>query len=626
MSQQKGKVSRKQQDSKTKEPTRSRTLLWLLVVVVVTFVTLSPVLKNSFVNQDDNIYIFENTHLAAPITEAAAYYFQPHYFSGNYIPVTMIAYTIAYHLGGGEPEVYHFLSLLLHLIDVLLVFWFIYLLSDRKTFVAAFVALFFGIHPMHVESVAWAAELKDVLYTGFFIAGLAVYYMYLKAPAARRWLPLIGVFVLFVLSALSKPSAIVFPLVLVLLDSYAGRRPDVRSVVEKLPFLLVSIVLGLVAIRAQQADQLINNTYPFWQRALFACYAVPEYLVKFLAPVHLSNFYPFPHAVNGQLPLIYYVAVVVPVLLVVFVLKMWRRSKPLTFGLMFFLVNIVLVLQLVSVGNAIIAERYTYVAYIGLLFPVGLGLYQVLFSADGATAGRYKGYVVAGLVVAISGCSVLSYARCQVWEDQYVLADDMLAGNPDDPIALNNKGYLLAYNKNFAAAAPLLQRAIAMRPGDLKAYANLINAYMALRKPDSAMMVNNAALAVAPHDHDMLDTKGYFLMSTHRYDSAVNVYKRSLLYNPADTTAFIYLSQCYFEMKDTVNSLKTISDGLDHAPGNYLMLNTKGYILLTMRRYSEAVGCLKAALKASPDLTTAAVNLENCYRAMGDTSHAANNH
>ena len=197
---------------------------WLGLILLITFISFYPVLKNTFTNWDDNAYVFENTHLSRPISEGIAYFFGPHYFIGNYIPVTMMVYLLQFHAWGLNPEFYHLVNLLIHLLNVALVFWFIYLLSGKKTMVAAMVALFFGIHPMHVKSVAWIAELKDVLYTFFFIGGLIAYYKYCNVAAKKNFKFIAAAFLLFALSLLCKPAAVAFPLVLVLIDFYVDRR------------------------------------------------------------------------------------------------------------------------------------------------------------------------------------------------------------------------------------------------------------------------------------------------------------------------------------------------------------------------------------------------------------------
>ena len=164
-------------------PKNSNTLLtWVLlgVIVLVTYITFYPALKNNFTNWDDHLYVVQNPSLAKPIPEGAIYFFHQNYFAFNYHPLTMIVYSLEYHIAKLNPHFYHSVNIFIHLVNVILVFFFIWLLSGKKTEVAAIVSLLFGIHPMHVESVAWISELKDVLYTFFFLGGLIIYYKYIK--------------------------------------------------------------------------------------------------------------------------------------------------------------------------------------------------------------------------------------------------------------------------------------------------------------------------------------------------------------------------------------------------------------------------------------------------------------
>jgi hypothetical protein len=145
----------------------------LSIITIITLYSFFPAFKNSFISWDDGDNVYENKNLSKPLPEAVAYFFEPNYVLGNYIPLTMITYTLAYHAAGVDPQFFHAVNIFIHLANVLLVFWLIYLLSRKKLLVASIVALLFGIHPMHVESVAWVSELKDVLYGFFFIAGIA---------------------------------------------------------------------------------------------------------------------------------------------------------------------------------------------------------------------------------------------------------------------------------------------------------------------------------------------------------------------------------------------------------------------------------------------------------------------
>src|SRR5665213_2284058 len=203
-------IKRKTQTKSTQGSSLSW-IKWAIVgaIVIVTYLVFSPALENNFTNWDDNHYVTDNPQLAKPIGESVSYYFSNFYFC-NYHPLTMIVYAMGFHSVQLHPELYHKVSLILHLLNVMLVFWFIYLLSGKKLEVAIIVSFFFGIHPMRAESVAWVAELKDVLYTFFFMGGLIAYYKFIKSGEKKNIGLYLLTFILFILSGLSKPAAVIF--------------------------------------------------------------------------------------------------------------------------------------------------------------------------------------------------------------------------------------------------------------------------------------------------------------------------------------------------------------------------------------------------------------------------------
>ncbi len=643
MSQKGGKQKTATVATAQKGPQNYRWLLLLIGTLIITFCSLYPVTKNSFINQDDNIYIFDNPHLSKPLPESVPYFFEPHYFSGNYVPLTMIAYYLVCQSSGPAPESYHALSLFMHLVNVLLVFWFIYLLSRRKAIVAAIVALFFGIHPMHVESVAWASELKDLLYTSFFIAGLIAYLRYIGKGSdvydpikdnstntlvhtkntSKDFPALIPVFIFFILSVLSKPAAIIFPFVLLLIDFYTYREFNKKVWLEKIPFIIVSLVFGLIAIKAQQADNLVNEQYSFLQKLIFAPTAALSYLAKFLLPVGLSSFYPYPLSVDGHLPYLYYIAPVAFVLLCYGVYRTTKYTRLVAFGFLFFLVNIFLVLQFIALGNAIIADRYTYVAYIGLIFIIAMG-FDRLFQNTGDRSNTYKNVASTIVIVLAIASSFLTYARTQVWATQDTLSDNALENFPNDPIVLNNKGYLLLMEGGYEKSIAYLTKAIQLNPDYTMAYANLINSYIGINDLDHALHLADTALNHAPQNSNILTTKGYLLYTKHEYHEAIATLIKAITLKKDNSKGYMYLSLSYAQLEDNNNAIATLDSGLKYDPGNYTLLNNKGYILYLMGRYNEAIACLSASLKSNPDYTTASANLANCYRAMADTSKAKN--
>jgi tetratricopeptide (TPR) repeat protein len=290
-----------------------------------------------------------------------------------------------------------------------------------------------------------------------------------------------------------KPAAIVFPLVLLLLDFYYKRKSDKWLWIEKLPFLTISVIFGIIAIKAQQSENLIVDYYPVIQRPFFASYAFLNYILKLFIPANLSIFYPYPRSAGGQLPILYYAAPVVALLLFYGVYRTLKFTRLVAFGFLFFFINLILVLQFLSVGIAIIATRYTYIPYIGLFFVIAMYFDQLYHTEK----PKLKPFRQAAIVVVAAFALICCYAtqvRCEVWENDDTLYTDLLEKFPDDPVALNSKGYLLFEQKKFKESSDLFEKAIKLKPDFTKAYINLINSYLALNEMDNAVKTTDSAL------------------------------------------------------------------------------------------------------------------------------------
>jgi protein O-mannosyl-transferase len=603
-------------------------LVWLGAILFISIITFSPAAKNNFINWDDNAYVFENPHLTKPIPEAIHFFFQQNYFIGNYIPITMIVYTLEQHAAGLNPFYFHRINILIHLFNVVLIFYFIYRLSEKKWLVASIVSLLFAIHPMHVESVAWISELKDVLYSFFFISGFIVYQNYLEEQQTnlsvnskktiftkKKGFLLGTIFILFLLSLLSKPAALTFPFILLLLDFYMKRKITKVVWIEKIPFFIVCLILGIITLQAQKADGLLHNDYTFSQRFFFASHSFLNYFYKIFIPNNLSIFYPYPEIKNGSLSSSFYIAPMLVALLLYGVYKTLKHSRLFVFGFLFFLINLFPVLQFISVGDAIMAERYTYMSYTGLFFAFTLYLYNLYLKNERKlTNGKYL--ILAILISIFSTCSYYSYSRCKVWENDTTIANDLIKKHPNDWLALNNKGFILFDQKNYSEAIPYFNKAIEIKPNYVRAHINLINAYGSMNDFNNAKLALDKAIALVPKDYNLLNKKGIFLFSEQNYQEALKFYMAALEIKKDNIDGYNFITECYFELKEYDNAIKNLDEGLSYQPDNYLLLNNKGYMLFLMERYEEALNCFKASLKSKPGYSVALANLENCQKAI----------
>ena len=415
----------------------NKRLLIVSAICVLTFVCFRYSLQNEFTNWDDDFYVTNDPYIKAFTPQNLKVIFTEDITKNNFHPLCMLSLAVNYHFAQLNPETYYLTNILIHIANVIFVFLLAIGLcsllkidENGKLFIAGFAALWFGIHPMHVESVSWIAERKDVLYTFFYLLGLLAYLRYIPdRKMGWYWLT----FLLFIASCLSKPMAVVFPLSLLCIDVLAQRPLSKRLVTEKIIFFLSSLICGGMAFYTQNKTGAIASfgVLTIQERVMYAAYGFVMYVAKLFNPTYLSTFYPYPYRyISGYLPGIYYAApflalaiLGVPLCLTYKKNKEWFRVA--VFGLGFFLANVIFVLQFISVGAAIMADRYSYVAYIGLFFLIAYFLYELIRRMP-----SLKTPVIALLLIVSAGFSYLCYERTYAWHDSETLLSDAIEKYP----------------------------------------------------------------------------------------------------------------------------------------------------------------------------------------------------
>ncbi len=514
---------------------------WVLLLIGITAVCLYPMLKNGFTNWDDEQYVVENALLQGP--DWKGIFSQP--VASNYHPLTVSTLALNYQISKQEPFSYLLWNYLLHLLNTALVFFFIYKISEKNVWVAWLTALVFAIHPMHVESVAWISERKDVLYTCFFLLALIQYWKYLENGTRRA---LWACFVFFTLSLLSKPAAIVLPFVLLLLDYWKGRGDTQKAFLEKLPFLALALLFAVITFQIQSpvAVQSLER-FPIWLRPVFASYVLLVYLVRFVVPYPLSAFHPYPPV--GDLGWQVYAA---PVALLALFVWVWanRKSKLLVFGILFYLINLLLVSQLVSFGSTIVSERYTYVPYIGLAFLSSSWLYAYCQKLP-------KQFLWAVPALLALSFGPLTFQRTKVWENSATLWSDVLSHYPNVPEARTNRAnynYKLALQPAHSKEAEALYRqgledcnialagSYSWEPG----YRVRGSIYMKLNRFEDAFADFNRALSLDPDNEFMLNNRGTILYNQfQKYPEALADFDRAISINPQGLY-YLNRSRCHY--------------------------------------------------------------------------------
>ncbi len=479
----------------------SRIIAIAIISLVITFFVFRPVLKNEFVNWDDPSYVLKNKHFRDFSLSAV---FQS-YDVGNYHPFTIISLYIDYKIGLKNNEKinaysFHLHNLILHLISVLFVFIFIYYLFNKKIIPAFFVAILFGVHPMHVESVAWVSERKDVLYTMYFFASLVCYMVFRQHKGKQIWYCLSVVFFLF--SLFSKGQAVTLFLVIVLIDFYQKRKIDKAFFIEKVPFFLLSLLFGLIAIDAQKTGGGTEQVELALHDSLFVgFYGILLYIYKFFCPANLSVFYPYPFNEQGSLPSIMYCSPIIVAIIVIVLYFIFRKDAKAYFGPLFFLATIFPVLQFLPIGRQIIAERYTYIPYVGLSIMI-VYIIQKLDNIPSLKKNVIPSYIVLSIFVVVLSIKTNNYTR--VWKNSKTLWSNVIEKFDSVFEAWNNRAVYYMDNKKYNKAISDLNKALEIEPGYIDAYNNRGVALHHLGRYKKAIKEFNQAIK-----HDSTYAKAY---------------------------------------------------------------------------------------------------------------------
>ncbi|MEI7898590.1 MAG: tetratricopeptide repeat protein, partial [bacterium] len=516
--------------------------LLLGVVLLVTVISFLPTLKNEFVNWDDIIYVMNND-LIKNFSSSNLYRNFSSFYMGNYHPFTILSFTFDYSLVKITPYGYHLHNLVLHLFNTSLVYVASYLLLNKQFRYALFIALLFGIHPMHVESVAWISERKDLLYTLYFLAGIITYSLFLKS---NNWVYFLLTLIAFLFSLLSKAQAVTFPLVLVLIDYYRSRRVSIKMVLEKVPFFLFALVFGIIAIYAQQADKAVNPIGISYVDAFFYGNAgIFIYLYKLILPFGLTCLHEYPLGPGSTLPWYFYMSPLVLLIIGIILVLTWRKQPYISFGLLFFLFTILPVLQFLPVGLAFIAERYTYIPYIGLFVIIVMLFFRVSDSLKNKHVKMTMTYGGMALLLLFSG---LSYARSQVWKDSISLWSDVLDKNPKCVSAYVNRGYIYIQEEQYIKAIADCNAGIKVDSNYFKFYTNRAFASKHLGQYNEAVADFSAAIRKSPEEYSMYLERGIvYTDNLKQYDSGIADFMMFLKHSKPSATVLFNLSVAYLK-------------------------------------------------------------------------------
>lgn len=515
--------------------------LLLCLIFIIVFSAFLPSLKNGFLNWDDDIYVTANPLIRQLSGENIKRIFTPSTYTGQdsaqlYVPIAWLSYALEYHFFGLNPAVYHTTNLFLHAFNCLLVFWFLFLLSQSRL-IAFIAAVIFGVHPLRVESVAWVTERKDVLFVLFSLSALISYLYYLKKRKIKFYYLTV---LLFIPALLSKLIAATLPFLLLSCDYYAKGRINKRDLLEKAPLLLLTLAFTLTG-EFFSHKYLVRGLSPLTDvlvRLSGSGYTLSFYLSKTLLPFKLSVIYPDPFENMAAVPLEFTLLTGLWLFTAILVFKLSaRHSRRILFGSAFFLI------ALLPALFGLVNDRQAYLASVGTSFILAIFIaWLYRRSKDNRIA---QAALAAAFIALISFWSYLSWNRCKAWKDNLGLWSDCLKNYPDTATAYNSRGAEYLEKKEFTKAKADFVNALRLDRNYYEAYFNLGLLYNSQGDHKEAVKQIKKALLIKPGYLKAYDALAAIYIASGSEADVVDICRKAIRAKPTHLQACINLCSAY---------------------------------------------------------------------------------
>ena len=620
-----------------------------LMLASATFAVFSPALSNDFVNWDDDLMLVDNPNYRG-LGWSQLHWMFTTFHSGHYQPLSWITLGLDYLFWGIDPFGYHLTNVILHTANTV-IFYFVCRQLLATIFVttdetaswqldasAALAAIFFSLHPLRVESVVWATERRDVLSGGFFLAAI---YSYLRAypttastVKARHnfWMALaVGA---QMLSLLAKATAITLPLVLVILDIYplqrlrgavrTWSRAEWRRVLgEKLPFLLLSVIFGLVALSAQHTSGALRpvQQYFFSYRLGQAFYGICFYIWKTVLPIGLSPLYELPYDFEAWAGVFIACAALVGLAsLLAFLMR--RRWPWLAACWAYYLIVIAPVSGVAQSGSQLVADRYSYLSCLSWSALLGgLGFYWL----HSAKSTRIAPAAAVALLSGV-GLGLSTQAQVGVWRDTESLWKRTLQITPNTAIANYNLGKFYETGGNFQGSIALYRRAISSNPTYSEAHYNLARLLGQQGQVDEAIAHYREALKFNPNDVETYNNLGQLLAQQENFTDALAAYQKALALDPQFAKAYFNVGRLFVRSGEFAKAIDSFQVALKLTPDTAEVHAGLGDAYARAGNVDQAIAHLAAAVKLKPQLAGVQVALARLLEARRGMARAAERH
>jgi len=594
-------------------------LIVYIVLTVATFAAFWQVNQFDFINFDDPIYVTENSHVQSGITlDGFRWAFSTRYYD-LWHPLLWLSFMFDYQFYGLNAGGYHLTNLILHIMSALLLFW----LFNRMTgaiWRSAFVAALFALHPLHVESVAWIAERKDVLSAFFWMLTLCLYVYYTEKPVIRRYLP---VLFSFVCALMSKPMVITLPIVMILLDYWPLGRFDSKKtnlilwqLKEKIPFFVLSAVLVIITLYAPHSKAYVK-AFPLGSRLANVPVSFVTYLEKTFWPHDLAVFYPF----SDQLPVWQVLGTALLILVIsVAVIAAVKRLPYLFVGWMWYSITLLPVIKIVQVGRDSMADRYHYLPSIGIAVMMAWGL-PLLFTREDTR----KKILFPVAITFLTIMSVLTWKQCGYWKNSVTLYSHTLQVTKDNALAHNNLGIALLAEGKVEEAIEHYNNAISITPDYIYFYNNRGSAYAKLGQYQRAIEDYNQAVRLKPDDAGAYYNKGIAYTDIGQYQLAIENFNTAIHLKPNNADAYNNLGTIYLKLGQYQQAIENCNQAIRLKPNDANGYYNRGIAYGKLGQHQREIEDYNQAISLTPGDADAYYNRGVAYGALGQYQGAIEN-
>ena len=606
-------------------------LIVCLLLFLATLAVFWQVKNHDFINLDDEQYVTQNPNVRAGLTfKGVAWSFTTAY-ADFWHPLTWLSHMLDWQLFGPWAGGHHLTSLILHAANAVLLFLALMALTGAF-WQSAFVAALFSLHPLHVESVVWVAERKDVLSTFFFLLALAAYARYARSPGWKNGL---AVFIPFLFSLMAKPTYVTLPLILLLLDYWPLKRmeaqtqgqepnpkqkkkqtqreekpePDRKAILlnlikEKIPLLMASLLFGIMAIIAQsRSESSTFADWPFWVRTANALISTVSYLWMTFWPAGLAPFYPHTGMAVSLLKALPAGAMMIAVSVIA--IRYARRFPYLTVGWFWYLITLAPVCGLLQVGKHSMADRYTYIPLVGIFILLTWGAVDLA-----KKLGLKKNILAAAAGTVLAALVAVTWVQVSYWQNSVILFEHALAVTSGNYLAHTNLGVALNRNGKGEEAASHYLEAIRINPNFSSTQFNLANYYAARGNKEEAYRHYQEAIRIRPDYANAHSNLGVLLASQRSFEEAAAQYEKALRIEPANAGFHYNYGVALANQGRLPEAARQFRDALALRPNYAEAHNDLGKVIMMEGKTAEAASQFREALWIRPNFTEARRNLD----------------